>query len=202
MQGGIMMTMINVQESNLWSFVEKMKEIPDAEELLTEIFDLHFRRTETHSLATELHGHITQVFKADATFLLHYLGDLNVWVHSDDTYIENINKLKRKYGYLINELLKRIQNPFLISGAETNVEHGSSIHKVSISRADGTRFDAQFTPGVFLPVLTLFINSVRQSIEKGIYNLNEQDIINFVVESGQLTDLLQSLLNAHKGGQN
>jgi hypothetical protein len=194
-------TMVNVVESNLLSFVEKMKEIPNSEELLTEIFELHFIHTEKHTLAMELHSHITQIFKIDAMTLLQYLADMNSLINSDDSYIKTINRLKMKYGYFINELLKRIQNPFLISGAEFNVENGSSVHKFLLRRVDGTYFEAQFNPGTFLPIVNLFINALRQSIEKGIYNLNEQDIENFLKESNQLADLFQSLLQIHKGGQ-
>jgi|GEM_PF-5921711 hypothetical protein len=193
--------MVNAVESNLLLFVEKMREIPNSEELLTEIFELHFMHTEKDTLAMELHSHITNIFKIDAMTLLQYLADMKSSINSDDSYIKTINRLKMKYGYFINELLKRIQNPFLIAGAEFNVENGSSIHRFSLRRVDGMYFEAQFNPGTFLPIVNLCINSLRQSIERGIYNLNEQDIMNFLTESNQLADLFKSLLQTHKGGK-
>lgn len=158
-----------------------------------EVIERHLDKKD-REFYSNLREHLTAIFKMDPTPLMNYLAQPNLELNSDHPFIKEVNYAKDKYGFFFKESIERMKNPFLLSFAETNVEPGNSIHKLTFKRADETALDCMFTPGSMMPVLTLLTNSTKHSIQNGVYQLNEENIQSYIHETEQLTLLLKSLI--------
>lgn len=185
-------------EHNLLTFVDAMKNVKKAEKLIDEIFQIHFHFTSEKTLILDLYEHISTIFKIDANLLLHYLGATGLMLDSSDSKVLYINNLKARYGLIIAKLLNRQASPFLITGAEMNVQDGGSIHKLSLTRNDQTTLEGQFNPATMLNILSVLTNGTAQSISRGIYNLREDEINNYIRASDHLLSTLKNLLDSQK----
>lgn len=183
------------KEHQVINFIDQIKDKESGLKLIPEIIELHFHHKKNDILFFNgLQSHLFHALKVDPMPLLMYLSDLNFDLSIENKYTKALNKVKSKYGFLINEELQKMKEPFLLNTVETNVEFGSSTHKICFKRADGESFSAVFTTGTIIPILGALTTSTIQAIDRGIYNLNEEDIKTYLRTVDQLSGILIDLL--------
>ncbi|MGG4200758.1 hypothetical protein [Peribacillus frigoritolerans] len=193
---------MNTQTDLLYNdFQEVLKSLENLEESaehLSFIFDFHIKSPDEDDLFRNLQEHVSRLLNESTPYLFNYFLAPEVFfdreLEKENKTIRIINDLKIKYGFVIERLFERSKNPFLLNEAEFNIEAGSSTHKIKFSRTDGQSLESTFTSSSMIPLLGLLSNATSQSIEKGIYNLNIEQINYYMRESDKLTGILQNLL--------
>jgi len=174
-------------------FIVHMKKVNGYEKIIEDIFSLYFQHNVKYNIIGDLKDHIYTVFKVNPNHLLHYMADTNLYIEPMNAKFSFINNLKARYGMFVARLLNSNDNPFLITGAEVNVQNGGSVHKLSFTRNDQKKLDGQFTPATMLTIISLLTNATTHAVETGIYNLNEQELQNYYDASDNFISLLKSI---------
>lgn len=186
---------------NLREFIKKIRTVDDYHEILESIFEMHFKHDKKDDLIKNLSAHIEEVFKINAELFFSYVRtdeyfnieqlDLNSSKYKKT--LELVNKLKMHYGAFLRPLFTRRQNPFLIVGAETNVTNNSSLHMLSLERADGEKFECLFSPDILMMIITALTNTLEKSMKDGIFNINGITLENYLKQSEKFKMFLDKL---------
>lgn len=110
--------------------------------------------------------------------------------------LEFINNIKIKYGVFINSLLVANREPFSITGVETSVGHNESMHVIRFIRGDGQVLEGMFKPAALMAILASLTDTLKISLERGIYNLDKNVIELYLGQSEELKKLLNQLLES------
>ncbi|MBS4534212.1 hypothetical protein GOQ29_01120 [Clostridium sp. D2Q-14] len=202
--------MENQTLNELEDFIKKMSEVDNYHEILTTIFEMHFKHDDKDKLFRNLNTHIAEVFKTNPKNLIDYLQ------HPQYTKIEElslnatkykasllfVNKLKMKYGVLLRPLMAAQTNPFLINSIESNVGNGQSLHRLKLERADGKNLEGLFNSESLLSIFTVLIESLDKSLDRGIFNLNINTIDNYLNSSKIFNEHLTSLKKEYESEKN
>jgi hypothetical protein len=106
------------------------------------------------------------------------------------TYINRINKLAFEYGNELMVALRRMENPFLFVGIQTNVQPQNRFHNIQFRRADGELFVAEYEVGLMLDILSVLHGSIIRSFEIGNYNLTKEQVEKYISSSQELNKKL------------
>ncbi|MCM3111697.1 hypothetical protein [Lederbergia lenta] len=161
-----------------------------------EIIELHLKISDNNKLNyNKLVEHLEVALSVDPSPMLHYLAQGNLEISSKTEFIKQLDAIKFRYNIFIKDAIQAMNNPFLLTYAQTNVEPGNSLHKITLKRTDGRSLDAMFTPASLLPIMSLLTNSTTHAIQEGVYHLNEDMIKAYVNETNQLSTLLLDLIS-------
>jgi len=195
--------------NNLSKFMDNMMKIDNYFDVIPRIIKLHFEVDNKDDLIANLHMHISEMINSDANILFEYLSygrtlEIKEFQNKGKykRALECINNIKIEYGSLIRVLYNGYKTPFIINSLQTNINNGDSTHEIKFSRADGKSLSGQFKPNILLPILSSLINSLKKSIENGVYNLNTGDIERFLHTSKEFNKFLESLLDKNKEESN
>lgn len=182
---------------NLKSFLKNLKRIEEYYNLLPEIVEWYLHNNDKSNIISDLRIHITETFQIDASALFDYLvynkkfEDLG-----NDEYkkpLECVNKIKMQYGPILRKYVNGNRNPFLINGIETNIDNNSTVHHMKFIRSDGEELKGQFRPDILLNLSLGIINSLKQSMDKGIYNIPEEIVDNYLKKSKDFNVFLNKI---------
>lgn len=112
--------------------------------------------------------------------------------------LEFINKLKLTYGGILDDLVRKSKDPFIIAGFQTNIREGETTHLLRIIRNDGETFETNFKPAGMLVLLSGLIESIRLSMEKGVYNISQNAIDSYLTESEAMKQYILKLMEENK----
>ncbi|NBI08383.1 hypothetical protein [Senegalia massiliensis] len=187
--------------NNLEHFIKEINKTDKYYEILSTIFETHFKLDSKEELIKNLNIHITEVFKVNAHILIEYLQHPNYFkieqlelnASKYKASLKLINEMKMKYGLLLRPLLASQNNPFLINSIDINVGNQQTLHRLNIERADGQKLEGQFNAESLLAITSVFIDSIDKALERGIFNLNIQTINNYFEYSEILNERLNKL---------
>lgn len=195
-------------KDDLVDFLSALKEYDEYHNILNSIVALNFNKygQNDSNIISELHYHLSRTFKVNSSAFISYLAnekefelsELNVNESSFRKPLETVNKLKRIYGPIINILLERDNNPFLINEISTSIGEKESFHTMKIKRVDGNSLEGVFKPESLMSISTVLISSLEQSLKKGIFNLNKRTIDNFLTQSENFNAFLKELVNSRE----
>lgn len=191
--------------NGLKEFIIKAKTVKNYNTIIETMFESHFKLDDKNELLKNLNEHLVEVFHIHPFALLGYLqfnetlsvSDLEI----DNSYkqcIESINKIKMKYGFVIRKLIMKSQAPFIINSVETNIGLGNSLHNITFYRCDGSYLSGMFNPEGLLAMSTSLLAAVKASMERGVYNLNEDTINNYITQSDLLKNYINNLIKGTK----
>lgn len=104
-----------------------------------------------------------------------------------------INRLDKKYGYLLKKNFMSKNKPFMFVGLDVNVEQKSSVHTLRIKRADGQKLECDVTADLLLSTATALIGGLNLALNNGIFNLNSAIIDNYAVVTKELNNTLERI---------
>lgn len=193
-------------QTNLKNFLEQLKQSGVDYLLIETIFEYSFKNSECNTAIRLIQDQFFSYFKINPLYLFEYMqfqGSLSISDLSLDaaTYkkmLGSINLLKVKYGGIVSNYLQTLREPFLISSVETNVARNESMHTLRIVRGDGQKFEGMFKPASLMPIIEALMNSLRMSMERGIYNIDPNIIEMYLKGSAEFNDYLHTLLAEDK----
>lgn len=169
---------------------------------LDQIIEMHFKYDMKQNIVRNLVQHIMEMMQVNIMALLDYLR-YNEYFTIENIGLEpkifgkqmkSINRLKDRYGIFFRDLMQSSQNPFMLFSVETNVGNNDSIHNIKISRTDGVTLNAQFNSEVLMGIITSLLGSLKISMQNGIYNLSEATVDNFLKQSKNFNEFLNSIV--------
>lgn len=178
----------------LYEFLDGIAHLENSLEFLEPIFDIHFQHDQPSEILHQLNNHISSTYRVDGFNLLNYLAQPNFLYESNEP-IKIVNRIKQKYGYMIHQMLEKGKNPFLLNGAEANVEQNASHHKIKFIRTDGENLEALFTPGNMIAIISLLNRATKEALEKGIYSIDSESISEYLYSTNLLNESLERLKN-------
>jgi len=173
---------------NMKSFLQSMKIVDNYHMILENIFDSHFKFDDSSVVIKNLGQHLTEVFKNEGFIIIDYmqygdnlsLSEIGLDVGAYKQAMECITRIKYKYGFIIRELIKKNQVPFLINSVETNVNTGSNFHGIKISRVDEQYISGLVDAETMMNIISGLTVALKMVMEKGIYNYNDFTVKNYL----------------------
>jgi len=194
---------LSILKNNLKKFIMQLKTIEEYQNLIENIIELHLKFDEKSDLVRNIHGNLSNTMQTDAFILFDYfmyptyldIEELELDKPRYKSCLDCINRLKRKYGGFFSQLITVNRNPFFINSVETSVSNSDSMHSIRISRADGKTLDGVFKSDTMMLIVSNLISALQMSMEKGIFNINEQIVNNYIEQSKNLENYLNGLMN-------
>ncbi|WP_129710670.1 hypothetical protein [Priestia megaterium] len=181
-------------EWKLYNFLDEISHVEEATEILETIFDTHFQHDDSSQILRNLTNHISGTFKTSKTRdFLNYLARPNILIEDSSPEMKRINRLKYKYGFMIYQMLEKDRKPFLINSVDVNIDKDSTHHRIRFVRSDGKDLEALFTTTSIMPIISLLNRAATQSIEKGVFSIQEDMMDKLLDSSLALVETLNNI---------
>jgi len=187
---------------NIIGFIKDVDATNDSIEILNHIFEFHLLKSSEKKSFNNFIDHISIAFEVNPNYLIDYM-TYNESLTINDSELENdsyadllnfINKLKKKYGLIISNLLSQNRDPFMLSGADVNVKNNGSIHNLRVIRADGESLSMNFDSSSIMATSLAFTQALSNSIEIGIFSLDPTLVNHYLDANKNLIQQLAELL--------
>ncbi|WP_176345174.1 hypothetical protein [Priestia aryabhattai] len=192
-------------QQNIEEFLKSMIETEDSHEILEHLFAYYINNKSNNKIVVrDLINSIGEAFRVSPFTIIPYITSKTVYFGPGEfglDYYEHmrlINKLKSKYGSVVRKGLTAEQTPFLLAGASINISKKDSLHRVKLMRADGENLEAMFKPDSLLNILTVLTNGLRNSMDNGIFSLEEEEVKKYLEIQNNLENKLVDLLDSEK----
>lgn len=146
----------------------------------------------------DIQGHLENEFKIDGKIIVDLIISDRNTINSDrpSSYLLNIiNKLDKKYGYLIKKKLIIDRNPFAISSVDISVENSSSNHTIKFKRNDGEVLNANINANSMFNIATVLISGLDLALNNGIYNIDGNILKRYEEVSLALNKTIEGIKN-------
>lgn len=192
---------VHTLKQDLEDFIKRLKEVEEYPALIEDIIELHLRFDNTKVLLKNIEKSINDVVKVRGSVLFNYfqlprffsIEELNLNASEYSMCLKFINNLKKKYGGFFSRILEIDRNPFFINSIETSVGRLDSIHSIKFTRVDGEALNALFKPNILMSMITNLINVLQSSMERGIFDINEQVVKDYMIQSKKMENYLSNL---------
>lgn len=191
--------------TELRKLIIDLESAQDYKEILACIFEYHLLENNKQTDINNIVEHLASSFQFDVKFMMEYLSTDEYVTKEHFDNLENvnrdsldfINKLKRKYGYIIKNLIQKNRNPFMLSGVDINVKKNGSLHNLRIFRTDGEELALNFDANNLMMALLALTQALNNSVTKGIFSLDEKVINNYIQSINEMHITLEKLIK-HK----
>lgn len=110
--------------------------------------------------------------------------------------LDFINNIKLTYGSRIRKFIIASRDPFIISSVETNIAHNETSHTIKFERGDGEALNGTFKPASLMAILASLTGALRFSLERGIFNIDQNVLDLYLSESAELKKSLEELMES------
>lgn len=191
-------------KQNLSEFLKQLKQNGERYQLLENVIENNLKYSKGFDAITNIEESLIYTFQTNSIAFFDYIsfhrtfeiGELDINQSEYKKVLEYINVIKFKFGSILEDLVNKSKDPFIIAGFQSNVREGESTHLLRIIRNDGETFETNFKPGGMLTLVGGLIGSVRLSLEIGVYNINQEAIDKYLSEAEALKKHLESIISA------
>lgn len=168
-------------------------------EIISEIFKITIDKG-NDGMVSDLLTNLNETFLIPCNELINYFfvreyltaNEIGI---SDSGIVKYVNLLKKKYGYIIRKSMTILQDPFVVSGFETNFSDSSSYSSIKFLRNDGEYLSGIVTAQQLLVLCQGLTNATLAMLDKGVYNLDLNTIKASIESNNRLSDKLSSLIS-------
>lgn len=184
------------ENNNLIELVNFISSQKDSDIVLQDIFDWHLKNM-NDNLIQNLTLHLNKSFGIPCDLIIDYIRSDN-YINTQN--VKNIkfwnclNMLKKKYGFLIDNMYTKNRNPFSFLGLSLNLDKEETRFNLKIHRADDESFSVLVNSSDLLGIITFISINLNKIIDSGIYNLNIENINQFITVSDETSLKLKQLL--------
>lgn len=197
---------VNDLKPQIKDLLIKVKNVGSYNEFLVFIIKNYFYDNKNGGVINKFAEHFSKIFKLNVQSFLHYLSldfkvdlvDLDLSKAEYNAVNEFLHSIKLMYGPIILAEFNKNQDPFSLAGAEFNVIHNESTHKLTFKRNDGNFLDVNFRAHTLLPLTILLNQALHQSISNGLFNLNEDMVNDYIKANQEIILLLNDILSSKK----
>lgn len=186
---------------SIYDIIDDLDSKLSDEENLFERLDYAFSmyvNIDNEFMIEDIQGHLENEFKIDGKIIVDLIiSDRNtINLDRPNSYLLNIiNKIDKKYGYLIKKKLIIDRNPFAISSVDISVENSSSTHTIKFKRNDGEILNANVNANSMFNIATVLVSGLDLALNNGIYNIDGNILKRYEEVSLALNKTIEGIKN-------
>jgi len=189
-----------MEKLNIYDIIDNLDDKLSCEENLFERLDMLFSmyvKIDNDFMIDDIQGHLENEFHINGKIIIDLIAmDRSIIREKSESYILNvINKIDKKYGYLIKKKLIIDRNPFAIASVDLSVESSSSNHTIKFKRNDGEILSANVNANSMFNIATVLISGIDIALKKGIYNIDGNILKNYEEVALNLNKTIQEIKN-------
>lgn len=190
-----------MENINIYDIINNLDDKLSGEENLFERLDMMFSmyvKIDNDFMIEDIQGHLENEFQIDGKIIIDLIAMDRSIINREKTesYILNvINKIDKKYGYLIKKKLIIDRNPFAIGSVDLSVESSSSNHTIKFKRNDGEILSANVNANSMFNIATVLISGIDLALKTGIYNIDGNILKNYEEAALNLNKTIQEIKN-------
>lgn len=170
---------------NMYEIINNLNDKLSVEKNLFERLDMIFSmyvKTDNDSMIEDIEGHLENEFHINGKIIIDLIAmdrDIINIGKSESYILDVIDKIDKKYGYLIKKRLIINRNPFSIGSVDLSVESSSSNHTIKFKRNDGEILSANVNANSMFNIATVLISGMDLALKTGIYNIDGNILKNY-----------------------
>ena len=174
-----------MENINIYDIINNLDDKLSGEENLFERLDMMFSmyvKIDNDFMIEDIQGHLENEFQINGKIIIDLIAMDRSIINREksESYILNvINKIDKKYGYLIKKKLIIDRNPFAIGSVDLSVESSSSNHTIKFKRNDGEILSANVNANSMFNIATVLISGIDLALKTGIYNIEGNILKNY-----------------------
>lgn len=193
----------NIMEKDMNELINTIKAISSQDKegkILEEIFDFHFRQNDDN-IIQNLTLHMNESFKINSGLIINYLQDEEQIITEEmfnnfKSVIEVINKLKKKYGFILKNTNIKNNNPYAITGMAMMVDNKETRFSLKINRADGESLIAITNANELLNMINFSLLNLNKILTEGVYNIDINTVNEYININSEVSKKLSILLES------
>ena len=190
-----------MENINIYDIINNLDDKLSGEENLFERLDMMFSmyvKIDNDFMIEDIQGHLENEFQINGKIIIDLIAMDRSIINREksESYILNvINKIDKKYGYLIKKKLIIDRNPFAIGSVDLSVESSSSNHTIKFKRNDGEILSANVNANSMFNIATVLISGIDLALKIGIYNIDGNILKNYEEAALNLNKTIQEVKN-------
>ena len=190
-----------MENINIYDIINNLDDKLSGEENLFERLDMMFSmyvKIDNDFMIEDIQGHLENEFQINGKIIIDLIEMDRSIINREksESYILNvINKIDKKYGYLIKKKLIIDRNPFAIGSVDLSVESSSSNHTIKFKRNDGEILSANVNANSMFNIATVLISGIDLALKTGIYNIDGNILKNYEEAALNLNKTIQEVKN-------
>lgn len=190
-----------MENINIYDIINNLDDKLSGEENLFERLDMMFSmyvKIDNDFMIEDIQGHLENEFQINGKIIIDLIAMDRSIINREksESYILNvINKIDKKYGYLIKKKLIIDRNPFAIGSVDLSVESSSSNHTIKFKRNDGEILSANVNANSMFNIATVLISGIDLALKTGIYNIDGNILKNYEEAALNLNKTIQEIKN-------
>ncbi len=190
-----------MENINIYDIINNLDDKLSGEENLFERLDMMFSmyvKIDNDFMIEDIQGHLENEFQINGKIIIDLIAMDRSIINREksESYILNvINKIDKKYGYLIKKKLIIDRNPFAIGSVDLSVESSSSNHTIKFKRNDGEILSANVNANSMFNIATVLISGIDLALKTGIYNIDGNILKNYEEAALNLNKTIQEVKN-------
>lgn len=189
-------------KKQICDILKVIRDTEDGIEILETIFDCHIKESDEEELIKNIVFHAKESFNYDFSIILMYFSKqefLSEKDINDSSLIESLhilNKLKRKYGYILNTIQRSSGvNSFLLKTITLSGSLDSQVCTLFLKRNDNEKFSLMLNSENLLTIHTLSAQALDTMIDNKVYNFNIEALITYLKESQKVLNKISNIVD-------